>query len=223
LLPIVNGGFKTVDEYLEAAKGKNEGIIYYATDKVAQAQYIAMLGSQDIDVVLLDKMIDTQFISTVENADGAADKKIKFMRVDSDVAGALKGDGDILENAPLADLFKKVSGEEKLEVKFEALKDTRVPALLTVSEQSRRMEDMMKMYRMNGGDKDSFKMPLEATLVLNSGNPLIRKLCDKTEAEGTEAAVRQIYKLALLSQRKLTADELQAFLYDSFSILERTI
>lgn len=224
LLPIVGGGYKTVDEYLEAAKGKNEGVIYYATDKVAQAQYIAMLGSQDINVVLLDKLIDTQFIQTVENTDGSADKKIKFMRVDSDVAGALKGDGDIFESAPLADLFKKVSGEEKLEVKFEALKDTRVPALLTVSEQSRRMEDMMKMYRMNGGeDKDSFKMPLEATLVLNSGNPLIRKLCDKTEAEGTEAAVRQIYKLALLSQRKLTANELQTFLYDSFDMLEKTI
>jgi HSP90 family molecular chaperone len=80
------------------------------------------------------------------------------------------------------------------------------------------------MYRMNGGEgKDSFKMPLEATLVLNSGNPLIRKMSDKVEAEGTEAAVRQIYKLALLSQRKLTADELQTFLYDSFDILEKTI
>ncbi len=223
LFPLIGGGYKTAGEYLEAAKETNEGVIYYATDKVAQAQYIAMLGSQNINVVLLDKLIDTQFISTVEN-DSTGDGKIKFMRVDSDVASALKGDGEEYESTALSDLFKKISGEEKLEVKFETLKDTRVPALLTVSEQSRRMEDMMKMYRMNGGeDKDTFKLPFEATLVLNSSNPLIRKLGEKTESEETEAAVRQIYNLALLSHRQLTADELQAFLYDSFNIIEKTI
>jgi molecular chaperone HtpG len=229
LFPVIGGGHKTMSEYLEAAKAKNEqsgNIIYYATDKIAQAQYISMLNSQGIEVVLLDKLIDTQFIQNVENADdsGDKDKKVKFMRVDSDVLSALKGDGDLYESAPLAELFKKVSGEEKLEVKFEVLKDKRVPAILTVSEQSRRMEDMMKMYRMSSGeDKDTFKMPLDSTLILNSGNSLIRKLGDKTEEEGTEAAVRQIYKLALLSQRKLTADELQSFLYDSFDILEKTV
>lgn len=223
LFPIIGSGYKTANEYLEAAKETNEGIIYYATDKVAQAQYISMLKSQNINVILLDKLIDTQFIQTVES-DSTGDKKIKFMRVDTDVASALKGDGEEYKSDALADLFKKVSGEENLTVKFETLKDTRVPALLTVSEQSRRMEDMMKIYRMNGGeDKENFKLPYDATLVLNSGNTLIRRLGEKTEAEETEAAVRQIYKLALLTQRQLTADELQAFLYDSFGIIEKTI
>lgn len=219
LLPIVGGGYKTVGEYLEGAKETNEGVIYYATDKVAQAQYISMLNGQGIAVALLDKLIDTQFMNVVEE-----DKKIKFARVDSDVADSLKGEGEEYKNDALADMFKKVSGNEKLEVKYENLKDTKVPAVLTVSEQSRRFEDMMKMYRMSGGEGEgSFNAPLEATLVLNAGNSLIRKLGDNTSGEDTEAAVKQIYRLALLSQRQLTAEELQSFLYDSFDMLEKKL
>lgn len=223
LFPVIGGGYKTAAEYLEAAKETNAGVIWYATDKIAQAQYIAMLQSQNISVVLLDKLIDTQFISTVEN-DSTGENKIKFMRVDSDVASAVKGDGEEYKSDELAELFKKISGEEKLTVKFETLKETRIPALMTVSEQSRRMEDMMKMYRMNGGEeKETFKLPFDATLVLNSASPLIRKLGEKPGLPETETAVRQIYRLALLSQRQLTADELQSFLYDSFSIIEKTV
>lgn len=224
VFPVIGGGYKTVNEYLESAKETNENIIYYATDKIAQAQYISMLNGQDIDVILLDKMLDTQFISTVENAEGSDGRKFKFMRVDSDIASALKGDGEEYKNDKLTELFKKISGEEKLEVKFESLKDVRVPALLTVSEQNRRMEDMMKMYRMSGGeDEESYKMPQESTLILNSGNSLIRKLGESIDSESSEAAARQIYKLAVLSQRQLTADELKSFLYDSFDIIEKTV
>jgi len=218
LLPMTDGSFKTVDEYLEAAKETNEGVIYYASDKVAQAQYIAMLNGQNIPVAVLDKMIDTSFINVVEN-----DKSIKFQRVDSGVADALKGDGEVYENDALAELFKKVSGEEKLEVKFETLKDEKTPAILTVSEESRRMEEMMKMYRMSAGGADGFAMPTEATLILNAGSPLIRRLGEDTAGEASESAARQIWKLALLSQRQLTAEELNAFLADSFAMIEKSL
>lgn len=215
LLTSSAGGYKTVNEYLESAKETNEGIIYYSTDRVSQAQYISMLTEQGIPVVILDKVIDTQFIQIIEE-----DKKIKFARVDSDIAAALKNDGEVYENEALGELFKKISGEEKLEVKFETLKDGRVPAILTVSEQSRRFEDMMKMYRMNGGEEDKeFKMPRDSKLILNSCNPLIRRLGENVSNPETETAVKQIYKLALLSQRQLTAEELQAFLYESFDML----
>ena len=89
LLPLTDGTFMTVDEYLEDAKAKHENVVYYASDKVAQAQYISMFNAQDIKVVLLDKLIDAQFIGTVEG-----DRSIKFYRVDSDIAGALKGEGE---------------------------------------------------------------------------------------------------------------------------------
>ena len=219
LLPLCGGGHKTVDEYLEAAKEKHENIIYYATDKTAQAQYVSMFTAQGIDVVLLDKLIDTQFISIVEG-----DRSVKFQRVDSGVADALKGDGEVYTNDALRDLFKKVSGEEKLEVKFENLKDERIPAVLNISEQSRRMEDMMKMYRMSGGeDAGDFKLPQEATLVLNANNATIRKLGEAPEGERAESAAKQIYSLALISQRQLSAEELQRFLLESFDMVAKTL
>lgn len=219
LLPLTDGKYMTVDEYLEAAKETNENIIYYTTDKVSQTQYISLLTAQGIAVSVFDKLIDTQFMQIVEE-----DKKIKFARVDSDIAAKVKDDGEAYENKELCELFKKVSGEEKLEVKLERLKDEKLPAMLTVSEQSRRFEDMMKMYRMSGGkDDNGFKMPTEATLVLNSASPLVRKLGENVAAAETEAAARQIYKLALLSQRQLTADELTGFLSDSYDMLFKSL
>lgn len=219
LLPLTDGGFRTVDEYIEAAKEKHEGVIYYAADKVAQAQYISMFKAQQIDVVLLDKVIDTQYINIIEN-----DKNVKFVRIDAEIATALKGDGEKFENKELEELFRKISGQEKLTVKFENLKDERVPAILNISEQSRRMEDMMRMYRMSGGDNNN-TFPTDATLILNSNSALIKRLGDilPSDAENAEKTAKQIYTLALIAQRQLTAEELQSFLYDSFSILEQSI
>lgn len=219
LLPLTDGGFRTVDEYIETAKEKHEGVIYYAADKVAQAQYISMFKAQQIDVVLLDKVIDTQYINIIEN-----DKNVKFVRIDAEIATALKGDGEKFENKELEELFRKISGQEKLTVKFENLKDERVPAILNISEQSRRMEDMMRMYRMSGGDNNN-TFPTDATLILNSNSALIKRLGDilPSDAENAEKTAKQIYTLALIAQRQLTAEELQSFLYDSFSILEQSI
>lgn len=213
LLPITNGSFLTIDEYLEKAKELHENIIYYTTDKISQAQYISMFNEQGINVVVLDKMIDTQFITSVEQ-----DKNIKFRRCDSDVADALKGDGEVYDNKKLSDLFVKISGNDKLIVKYEILKDTAVPCILNMAEEARRFEDMMKMYRMSNGDSAAFDtLPIEATLIINSNNGLIRKLGDSLD----ESIAKQIYTLALLSQRQLTADELKSFLNDSYTLIEK--
>ncbi len=217
LLPLTDGTFMTVDEYLEDAKAKHENVVYYASDKVAQAQYISMFNAQDIKVVLLDKLIDAQFIGTVEG-----DRSIKFYRVDSDIAGALKGEGEEYSSEALTALFKKVSGNDKLGVSYQNLKDAAVPAILNISEQNRRFEDMMRMYAMGSGE-DAPAMPQEATLVLNANSSLIRRLGEKAEsgAEDAEKTAKQVYTLALLAQRQLTAEELRSFLSDSFGMLEK--
>ena len=217
MLALTDGRHVTFDEYLEKAKEKHENTVYYCTDKTTQARYISLFASQEIEVCVLDKVIDTSFINVVE-----MDKNIKFVRVDADIAEALKGDGEIYENEALEKLFKDISGNSELTVKFEALKDEKLPALLNISEQSRRIEDMMKMYSM-GKEFGGMNMPTEATLVLNTKNTLVKKLGDDTESEKTKVIARQVYMLTLLSQRQLSADELQQFLNDSFDILEKNV
>ncbi|MBE6612172.1 MAG: molecular chaperone HtpG [Ruminococcaceae bacterium] len=213
-----DGRYVTLEEYLEKAKEKHENTVYYAADLTAQAQYISMFAAEGIDVVLLDKMIDTQFINVIEQQN----EGVKFVRIDADVAGALKAEGKADENEKLAEIFKEVSGNSDLKVTFELLKNEKIPAILNISEQSRRMDDMMKMYRMRSGSKDEMNFPTDATLVVNASSPLIARLGTSAEADEAKAKMiaKQIYTLALLSQRQLTADELQDFLTGSFDLLE---
>jgi len=213
LIELTNGTFLTTTAYLENAKEKHENTVYYASDKAAQAQYISMFEAQEMQVALFEKQLDPQFLSMLE----AYTPEVKYVRIDADVAGALKADGDVTENKELSDLFIKVSGNEKLKVEFTALKDTGVPTLLTISEQSRRMEEMMKLYSMGGMSMGDY--PLEATLTVNTASPLIAKL-DTMEEDKRERTAAYLYQLSLLSQRKLSADELQKFLSDSYSVLE---
>jgi molecular chaperone HtpG len=147
------------------------------------------------------------------------DSDVKYKRIDSDISDILKGDGTAVENAALTTLFREAVGNEKLEVEFEMLKDDSVPALLTLSEESRRMEDMMKMYASMGMGMG--EMPLEYTLVLNASSPLINKLSAIIESDNDKAKLiaSEIYRLALISQRHMTADEMKAFLSDSFKIM----
>lgn len=216
LLELTDGSFMTAEEYLADCEEKHKGEVYYATDKALQAQYISMLESEGIKVALLSHQLDTQFISMCE----MNDSEIKYKRIDSDVADLLKGDGVAVENEALVTLFKDAVGDEKLEVAFEVLKDESVPALLTLSEESRRMEDMMKMYASMGMDMGG-GLPVAYNLVLNSSSPLITKLASMTDEDPEKAKLiaSEIYRLALISQRHMTADELKAFLSDSFKIL----
>ncbi len=210
LLELTDSRFVTSADYLEAAKEKHENKVYYTTDRAAQAQYISMFEAQGIHVAVFERQLDTQFLTMIESYNS----DVKYIRIDADVAGALKSDEVAVEDKVLADLFVSVSGNEKLKVTFSALKDTTVPVLLTISEESRRMEEMMKMYGMGGMGA----MPTEATLTVNTASELIQKL-GAMDTEKQRITAAYLYQLALLSQRKLTADELQKFLRDGYAVL----
>lgn len=214
LLKLTDDSHVSVNEYIESAKETNENTVYYTTDKALQAQYISLFEAQGIKVVCFDHQLDTQFISMLEQYL----EKVKFIRVDADVASALKGDGETSENEDIAKLFKKVSNNDKLEVKFEALKTAEIPAILNISEESRRFEDMMRMY----GGNSPMGMGGE-TLVVNNSSAIIARLGTlvNTEQENAEQMASYIYKLSVLSQRKLSAEEMQEFLADSFKLLEK--
>ncbi len=211
MLTLTDGTSKTFEEYLEAAKEKHENTVYYATDKALQAQYISMFAAEGIDVALFSHPIDTQFATLAEQyMEG-----VKFVRVDSDVADILKGDGETGEDEKLKELFADILGD-KVTLKFDCLKNADVPAMLNVSEQSRRMEEMMKMYGM--GETEGMS---ESTFVLNTASPLVKKLADKAESDPDTAkqTAAYLYKLSMLSQKKLTAEEMQSFMKDSVDIL----
>ena len=208
-----SGGFTTLSEYLDAAKEKHENKIYYANDKTMQSKYVSLLASEGIESVLLDKIIDSQFITTVEmNSEG-----VRFVRVDAEVADALKDDGSIDAPPHVEDIFKKLVGE-KTKIEFTSFKDKSTPAILSVSEDMRRFDDMMKLY-----SKDAPDMELDATLTVNTGSPLITKISDtyETDPEKSETLAKQIVSLCKLSQRRLTPEELSSFLTDSYNVLEK--
>ncbi len=213
IYPLTNGKTVTLSEYLETAKEKHENTVYYCTDKIGQAQYISMLENENIEIAYLDKGLDNQFISMVEQ-----DKKVKFLRVDASV-DALKGDGETAENEKLSELFKKVM-PENTKLRFEALKDESIPAILTVSEESRRFGDMMKLYGMG----ENLPAP-EGELILNTASETISLLEKKYEndPEGAEKTAKQIYMLSALSQRGLNASELKEFLALSYESINEGI
>ena len=223
LFKLTDGKYVTVEEYFKTEDGEEsptDRTVYYTSDPEGQAQYISLFEAEGIRVAVLDKLIDSQFVQMYESYNGADEKAVKFQRIDADVA-ALQKDGDITESEALTELYRKVSGDEKLEVKYAALKDESVPAMLTVSEQSRRMEEMMRMYAMQGGMDGMSAYPVECTLTVNTASPLTGKLMDLCTADPAKAEIMaaQVYRLCLLSQRRLTAEELKTFLAGSFDLL----
>ena len=210
LIELTDGSYTTSKDYLEKAKDKHENTVYYTSDMAAQAQYVSMFAAQKIDVAIFDKQHDTQYLSTLE----MYTPDVQY--IDADVAGALRSDEVAVEDKSLEELFRKVSGNNELKVSFAALKDESVPVLLTISEQSRRMEEMMKLYSMGGMSFPAY--PTEATLTVNTASALIKKLSEMEDGK-KETTASYLYQLALLSQRKLTADELQKFLTDSYGVL----
>lgn len=219
LLKLTDGSFVTTDKYLEDAESNHKNTVYYATDPALQAQYILMFSSQGIKIALFEKVIDTQFISMLESYNS----DIKYVRVDADIADILKGEGEgeTEKDAKLEEIFKEVSGNAELKVVFENLKDEAIPAILNVSEQSRRMEEMMKLYSMSGiNETPSF--PLEMTIILNTKSSLISHISAlaANDFDKAKKAAKQVFYLSLISQRALSANELKEFLSDSYSILE---
>lgn len=205
-----DGTFVTLDEYLEAAKETNENKVYYTTDMSAQSAYIKMLTDQGISVVQMSGLLDTQFMQSVE----AQREGLKFLRVDTEVSDAVAG-GDGEADEELTKLFKEFGGEE-LNVEYKTFRDTETPAILTVSEDELRFQDMMKMYSRGGADMP--EIPQKATLVVNTACPIISKLKADT-GDRREMIAKYVYSLARLSSRKLNADEFSSFLADSYRII----
>jgi len=215
LLKLTNGKHVTLKEYQNAAPEGSKNI-YYTTDKALQAQYVALVEAENIAVAELDSMLDTQFIAYLESRSG----EMKFRRVDADLS-VLGEEGDGKENEALTALFRKVAGNDKLTVKSEMLKNADVPAILNIPEEFRRMQDAMRMYRMMEGEQIADELPMNATLVLNSTNPLIGKLetLHAENAARAEQLASYIYKLCLLSLQKLSPTQMQEFLTESYQIL----
>ena len=224
LFKLTDGKYVTVEEYFKVEEGETEPaekILYYTSDPEGQAQYVSLFEAEGIKVAVLDRLIDTQFVQMYESY--AGEGGVKFRRIDADVAAALQADGDVTESEALTALYREVSGNDKLEVKFTPLKDESTPAMLTVSEESRRMEEMMRMYAMQGGMGAMPAYPVDYTLTVNTASPLTGKLMDLCEADPDKAKLiaSQVYRLCLLSQRKLTAEELTDFLAAGFDLLSK--
>lgn len=204
----------TLSEYLDEAKETHEKTVYYTTDKTAQAQYIAMFRAKSFRVCVLDTVIDSQYITMLERENDG----LKFLRVDADISGALSDkDAEITDSEALKAAFIKASGDDKLEVKFAKLDDENVPAMLGASEESRRFEDMMRIYGI-----DPKTMPQKAALTVNTASPLIKSLEEKLSAgdEKADVIAKSIYRLATLSFRRLSGDEMKDFLSESYDILK---
>ncbi len=217
LMEVVHGGHVTLAEYLASAKETNENTVYYASDAELQAQYISMFEAKNIQIVYFPQMIDTQYVQMLEGVN----TDVKFKRVDSDIADALRGEGEAEHSEALEKLFREAAGNEKLTVKCEKLADANVPAVLTLTEESRRMQDMLKLYAASGmamgGD-----FAAESALLVNLNNPLIQKLADGA-GDNEALLAKQVYALAVLSQRRLGETEMKDFLADSYAVLQKLV
>lgn len=201
---------KTMAEYLEEVKNAGfENKIFYATDKEIQSQYIALFNAKNIPVAYMPSIVDTQFATTLEQYG----EGLSFRRVDSNDSGVLQNNEEENKEA-LTELFKKISKNDKLEVKLSSIEGSTIPAIINVSEEGRRFNDMMKMYSMGGNGMD---MPVDTSLIINTASPVYAKLANADD----ESLARYVYDLALLSYRKLTSDEMNEFIKESVELLTK--
>ena len=191
--------------------------IYYVTDEIQQSQYINMFRKQGQDAVILGHNIDSPFITQLEQRN----PKIRFQRIDADVTEHIKE--EVAEedkesfktiSDSLIEIFRKELGNDKLDVKIEKLKDDKVASMITLSEQNRRMQEMMKMYGMSGMD-----MGGDTTLILNANHPLVKYVVDNKENENVSIICKQLYDLAMLAHKPLNPDEMTAFVERSNEIM----
>ncbi len=219
----LEGKYISLEDYLEAAKDKHENKVFYVSDEQTQAQYIEMFKKEGMDAIFLTHNIDSPYITSME----AKNDKVKFLRIDSDISENLKGE-DLAEdtakeyNDKLTEVFKKALGKEKLKLEARSLKDETVSSMLIQSEQERRMADMMKLYSFGGMSTMDFGAEAE-TLILNVNNKLVKYILDNPEAENTNTICAQLYDLAVLANRPLTAEELTGFVKRSNEILNMMI
>ena len=193
--------------------------IYYVTDRNQQGQYINLFKEQGMNAVILDHNIDTSFITQLEQRN----EHYQFMRIDADLTESLKEENtaDLTEATnTLTDLFKKTLNNDKLTVKVESLKNADIASVLTLSEQGRRMQDMMKMYAMGGmGGMDSDMFAADQTLTLNANNELVKYILDHKDSENVPMFCEQLYDLARISNQPLSVDAMTKFVKRSNDIM----
>ena len=219
----LDGKYLTLADCLEENKEKHENKIFYVTDEKEQSQYINMFKEAGIDAVILPNPIDSPFMQHVEQKN----EGLKFLRIDADVNETFKDAEETDEAAKeqekkdaetLAEVFKKAIGNDKLNVKVEKLKNEGLASMITVSEESRRMQDMMKMYSMYGGGADMF--PAEETLVLNANNGLVKYVLNNKDGEKTPMLCEQLYDLAKLAHGSLSPERMTKFIARSSEIMK---
>ncbi len=215
----IDGKYLTLNECLEENKEKHENTIFYASNETEQSQYINMFREEGIDVVILNQSIDQAFITTLENKN----EGLKFARVDADIADSFKEETteDELkeETDTLTGIFRKALGDDKLEVKVEKLKDANISSVVTLSEESRRMQDMMKMYNMGGGNNMAMFGTMGQTLILNANNTLVKYIFEHKESDNVDMFCEQLYDLAMLSHGPLAPEQMTKFVTRSNEIL----
>ena len=201
----------------ETNEEKPKTKLYYVTDEVQQSQYINMFKEQGMDAVLLKHNIDSAFISHVEQKHD----DVKFMRIDADVTESMKeevSEEELKEQKDtLTEIFRKALGRDNLEVKVEKLKNEKISSMMTLSEENRRMQDMMKMYGMAGLDPTMFGG--QETLVLNANNDLVQYIFENKGSEHVPMICEQLYDLAMLSHKQLSPDQMTKFITRSNEIL----
>ncbi len=226
-----NGGevVEANDKKDDVAEGENgdenkveeiKTTIYYVTDEVQQSQYINLFRNQGQDAVILSHNIDSPFITQLEQKNPA----IRFQRIDADVTDNVKEevaeeDKEAFKavSDSLIEIFRKELGNEKLDVKIEKLKDEKVASMITLSEQSRRMQEMMKMYGM--GNMGGMDMGGDSTLILNANHPLVQFVVDNKENENISIICKQLYDLAMLAHKPLNPEEMTAFVQRSNEVM----
>lgn len=217
----LDGKYLTLKDCMDKAKEEgHENQIYYVTNEKEQSQYINMFKANGQDAIIMSHSIDNPFISQEEQKH----ENLKFLRIDADVNGTLREevkeeDKEALkkQEETLTETFKKALGDDKLQVKVEKLKDAEISSMITLSEETRRMQDMMKMYNM-GMDASMFGGSGQV-LVLNANNKLVQYVLEHTDGENTPKICEQLYDLAQLSHGSLTPERMTKFIARSNEIM----
>ena len=216
----LEGKYLTLNDCLEENKEKHENTIFYVTNEKEQSQYINLFKEEGIDAVIMPAAIDNPFISHVEQKH----EGLKFLRIDTDLNASFKeevkeDDEAFKKNSEeLTEVFKKALNNDKLDIKVEKMKNASVASMITVSEETRRMQDMMKMYNMGGMDMSAFGATGE-TLVLNANHPLVKYVLENKEGENTVKICEQLYDLASLAHGQLSPERMTNFVNRSNDIM----
>ena len=216
----LEGKYLTLNDCLEENKEKHENTIFYVTNEKEQSQYINLFKEEGIDAVIMPAAIDNPFISHVEQKH----EGLKFLRIDTDLNASfkeeVKEDDEAFKKTSeeLTEVFKKALNNDKLDIKVEKMKNASVASMITVSEETRRMQDMMKMYNMGGMDMSAFGATGE-TLVLNANHPLVKYVLENKEGENTVKICEQLYDLASLAHGQLSPERMTNFVNRSNDIM----